>query len=364
MDLQCYLDWCPVNTLPIDVVTIASYGQTRRRAERAGATDPLFTRFPELQSYEYAVRSDGLMLLRLGFDDDTAQELRSEIARDSSNTVKEYAGHIHDFHNYCPPETGTGFIAQACRYLTRYLKSLVSPQRELHKRLDYALTIGPVEIDKSAVSSTADHTRLDTEELHTLTAADKNGWLRDLLTISDPMDQGSEPHRPERAMLKLRRHFANKKDRVIHTLYRENTRAQSRAAPGAWVYSLLGFLGSLLLLKWILEDWIPAVTIALILSFGIFVLTDLAVRAPKLELLQRAIGYFAYANIYMRLMDHIFRGLPGGTNLEDTGCMDDARNMLEANYRIERDVIHKRRITLGLLFAMVTLSAALIKAYS
>ena len=111
LQVEYFLDWCPVNTLPVENKIYLDEGLTRRRAENMQLKDKFFERYSSLQSYEFCLRLDGIFLIRAGFNSVGPESERKEIIRDISNLVKSTFGHEHEFHTFPFQENKSGFFS-------------------------------------------------------------------------------------------------------------------------------------------------------------------------------------------------------------------------------------------------------------
>lgn len=366
-----FLNWCPVNILPIDnlVHTSAIFARGERRSECISGIKALFEAYPKLLLLEYAIRLDGVFMLRTVFRPGPYQD-RLQAPRDISNFIKISFGHKHEFHSYPyeqddSPNTKARAAANIILYFPRLVNRLwrkISHSSDyIHCDLDYDLHIDPVRTENPFSNSYKQRTDKEFESLEQiLDPCNEKDNLNELRCFQASGSESIED--APRALLKLRKLYAIRKDRCLLAYERR----KNKWANSVKVPLLYGFITTLIVL-WAM--FIPmavgpktSLAVSIIAGFAALIVIDHRIQAPKLEVIQRSIGYFTYANTYSKLTEALFYGMAANKSVNNnTGNFDNLLNGLEARFLIEKQVIDNRKYLWVVAFTLLTITLALAK---
>lgn len=365
MELRYFIDWCPVSTLPVYNGLWKCDGLTRRSARDIGRTElsRLFERHHELMMFEYAMRLDGLFVFRIGLRPGTPSMAYTELPNELSEIIKGIAGHRHDFHAYpypvaVPADAGwwkaCAWCLRGCRFVLRKLRLTATQMRD---QLDIDLHIRPVEIEDPFTDEFKQHTRKNFVALSQIIDPDDGDTALAQLRVRHAGGEGST----QRACLRLRALFAGKKERCL-VAYRRRQRWLSSLAP-ALIYGVLCAAGMFAALHgYFTVGQKTSLAVAFVTGLGVVIFLDDRLQAPKLEVIQRTLGFYAYANIYSTLTEAMYRNTAGGPNFNaDTGNFGDLMDTLKARLDLERQAITNRKYLWTIGFALIAVIVALTK---
>ncbi len=366
MELQVsyFIDWCPVNTLPIENKIYLDEGLTRRRAKKMELTNTIFDRYSNLHSYEYSLRLDGIFLIRIGFDGGGPEQERKEAIRDISNLVKSIFGHEHEFHTYPFPDKKSGLLKIVGQFCARKIQAgykLLSLSPDVaNAALDADFFIHPVEIEDPCSSKFFEKTGKEFSRLSEILEPGTDD--ANLAQLRAKLREGDGAITEQRACLRLRGLFAKKKDRC-HLAYLRRYRGISKRVPSV-VYALLSFLGFIAILNVHFRvGMITSFFLSLIAGLGVFIVLDIRQQAPRLSLIQRMIGFYSYANIYSRITEKLYSKCSQSTPSfnGDTGNFSDLIEILKVRHSIEKDSLDRRKYLWTIGFTLLAVTVALVK---
>ena len=218
--------------------------------------------------------------------------------------------------------------------------------------------IDPIEIESpfsAEFKKTTGKEFADLESIVTPKNGDAN--LPQLRVKQDDPDQASAP---DRACLRMRRLFSQKKDQCLLSYERKEKISQSFFVP--ITYAIL-----IAIISYISADLYfhigrkTSLMLTGLSGLAAFILIDLKIKTPTLKLVQRTIGYYHYASIYSRITESIYRKKGCKEFSCDTGNFKETIKILETRYLIENQELQERKYTFGLWFAVLTLIATLYK---
>ncbi|MBI5460916.1 MAG: hypothetical protein HY941_01880 [Gammaproteobacteria bacterium] len=369
MEFRYFLDWCPVSTLPVqnglwkaDALT----GRSVRDIENP-ELEELFDRYPELVFFEYALRLDGLFVFRIGLFPGALSSAQEELPNELSDIVKAIAGHKHDFHDYPYPAASvvsSGAVSalwrKTCSWCARGFRSIVRrlyPAAYLRHQLDVDLHIRPIEIEDPFAEGIRQETRRDFVALSEVADPHHGDASMAQLRVRHANGDGLA----QRACLRLRALFAGKKERCLIAYHRRRLWLNSLVP--AMIYGLFVMVllsaGLYVLFQ---MGWKTLLAIASVGGFGVFITLGDRLQAPKFEVIQRTLGFYAYANIYSMLTENMYRSTLDGPKLNSiTGNFRDLTDALKARLELERLEITNRRYTWTIVFALIATTVALTK---
>lgn len=300
MEHYYFLDWCPTNTVPLENAILRTDGYVRQDSDNFANDDivTLFTRLPNLIAFDYSSRLDGLVIFRITVHKNTPPQDRFEASSDISNIVKSKFGHIHEFHSY--PYTN-----RRAKRKSDWMKMVLSRiglfSFEAHNKLDHSLHIDPVEIEdpfnKNYIKNTGKSFK-NLSEIIDPTGDDSN---ISQIRASKP---SSKILSTERACLRLRALYAQKKEKSLLAYERKDKKSDiKRPLAFSAIAFIISILTTIYLLKIGLKTSIMLSTVA---SFGALMFFDTRCQSPKLDLIQRTIGYYSYANIFSKVLESIY----------------------------------------------------------
>jgi len=301
-DVLYYLDWCPIQVLPVTNELVESLCYRRSiPADHPPDIELIFERQPALLLIDYSIRSDGIFIFRLVFE--KGPFVRWQAACDLSNHIKRKLGHRHEFHSYPYYERMgkrpiTSFALQTFRFFKHAWDKIVFNAGPIHKTLDHRLVIEPVEIEdpfSKLFLLEIKKTFLSLEDVIRPARMDNNlGQLR-----CKKYDV--------RACLELRQRYADVKNNCIEVLDTNKNRWSNSINLVSILYgfasSAVAFISFYYMLS--ITDHQNNVAIetplafALIVGFAVFIVMDNRRQVPKLEIIQRVIGFYTYGNIFL-----------------------------------------------------------------
>lgn len=365
MDLLYFLDWCPVSTLPVLNGVWKADGLTWRSARDLAKPElrNLFERFPELILFEFALRLDGLFLFRIGLKPSSPPASYAELPHELSNIIKGLAGHRHDFHTYpytvtTAPSSGWRRVCYRC---TRHCREIAQKLRltaaHLRDQLDVDLHIRPVEIEDPFADDFKQQTRKNFVALHQIIDPDNGDATLAQLRVRHWSGDGPS----QRACLRLRALFAGKKDRCL-VAYQRRRRWLNSLVPAMIYGALVSGIVLGMLYGYFNVGGKTSLAIAFVTFIGTFITLDDRLQAPKIEVIQRTIGFYAYSNIYSALTEAMYKNAQGGPAFNAaTGNFDDLSDALKARLDLERQTIANRKYIWTIGFALLATTVALTK---
>ncbi len=363
MDIKYYVDWCPISTLPVHNCLWKTDGLTRNSVQNINQPELvklLFNRYSELMMFEYAMRLDGLLVFRIGLLPNTTPAIVSELSNELSDLIKSITGHKHDFHAY--PYSEVKFAVKGwrkayswCKHKCQILAHELHLSTNLMNQLDIDLHIRPVEIEDPFDENFKLQTHKNFNALSQLIDPSRGDTALAQLRVREGKESA------QRACLRLRALFAGKKERCL-IAYQRRERSINSLVP-SMVYGIL--LGAIIFLG--LQSYFSlgpktSFAISFVTGFGLFIFLDDRLQAPKLEVIQRALGFYAYANIYSSLTEAMYRKTNGGPSFNnDTGNFNDLMDALKARLDLERQAIANRKYLWTIIFAVIATTFALTK---
>lgn len=370
MQTRYLVDWCPVSTVPIRNAVLKSFGCTRsHRNDLNPEWKTLFDQYSQLLSCEYCVRLDGIFVIRVNHADNLQSERWLELVSEISDLVKRSCHHIHDFHRYASSissKSADGWFAQIRNGLRRGMRGALDilglSEEKFSIDLDLVLHVPPVETEDPAAAPPHSAANRQFQRLeHFLQPSGQDAYVAQLRArFERPADM--DRLYDQRALLRLRALYAQKKDRCFLAFDRRLRRGYSFA-----LLPILFFLGAYAISYYTLRFGfhigpITSITFAFVPALGAFIISDLGRHSAKLELLQRTIGFYSYATIYSRILQAIYSKMQAAHEFCcDTGNFSDVTKALEARHSIEKERIERRKFFLGLMFTLFTVSVTLSK---
>ena len=366
-----YLNWCPVNAIPVHN-RIQGCGFFVRGDENNPPTIAiLFDVYQQLISIDYVIRLDGIFILRLVVREKPPYVDTFHAPRDVSNYIKNAHGHVHEFHEF------PGYYLKSRKTPKRYLArvwqtcwdKLIVGTQQVHADFDYDLHVDPIEIEDPFSQEFAASTSMTFTTLEqTIMPGRQDSPGGDIAENVSMLrccrhDSTSRESDKPRALLRLRKQFALRKDRCLLAYDRKKTNKWSNGVCRPFGYGAILFL----LIAAVL--YFPSrvrfdltLAIASISFFVALVLVDYRLQAPRLELIQRTIGFYTCVNTFSRLVETVFSGLGAGREFNTTtGNFDNTIKGLEARYVIEKQIIDNRKYVWAMLFAFLTTVLAIVK---
>lgn len=322
--------------MPINNALLKSFSFKTEDSSLDSDWKSIFNRYKELISCEYAVRLDGIFLIRIQHTDNLSEIEWRELCYEIPDQIKRNCYHIHNFHSF-PPS---------------------SP-------LDLILHIPPVEAEVPAVNGI---TNGHPQELKYIIDPSGGGICLAQLPVLTKAQKPNKPGQQQRALLRLRALYAQKKDLCLLVLQRnlERKKWDFRIFPIGVVILTLIILYPVLkygINASSIKSFITAFIPAFIPAFGIGILLYLGRHHPNLEMLQHVIGFYSYAAIFSQIVESIY--LKSHKEDKSFYCSTDnftgAIKVLEARYALEKDKFERWKSILGLSFAMIAVSVAMIR---
>lgn len=364
MEIKYYLDWCPVSTLPIQNSLWKSDGLTRDYAktiEKPHHGSTLFNRYPYLLMFEYAMRLDGIFIFRIGLVPNTStNENIKEISSELSDIIKELTGHKHDFHIYPFSKVGyrhhglEKFLTNVKNFFHNFGQLLCVPG-QLRNQLDIDLHIRPVEVEDPFTKEFKEKTGKNFNTLSQIIDPKKSDTALAQLRATEKKDMD------QRACLRLRSLFAGKKERCLIAYKRRDRLKRFKFFPV--LYGIIAAILVFFLLSYSTELGLKtSLCISIVSGLGFMIFWDDKLQAPKLEVIQRALGFYAYANIYSSITESMYRNIGCGQIFnEDTGNFNNLISALKARLDLEHQVVANRKYIYTIIFALIATTFALTK---
>ena len=362
MDFRYFIDWRPVSTLPVQNSVWKTDALTSRSVKEPNQPEvlkKLFERHKELIMFDYAMRLDGIFVFRIGTNGPMGKEDFMDLLNELSDIIKCITGHKHDFHSY--PYTKkcsdtvlkkvSSWCKRKCQLIVyKLLLFDFDPRNQLNKDLH----IHPVEIENPFTEAFQADTRKKFISLKEVIEPVSGDIHLAQLRVRDNK-QG------QRACLRLRALFAGKKEICLAAYQRRDRLIKS------WISSKINgiILASIifLLLHYFYDlGWINSLSVAFVTGIGTYIYTENRLQAPKLEVIQRAIGFYAYANIYSSIIEVMYRETDDGPSFNtNTGNFTDISNILKARLDLEKEAIANRKYLWTIGFALIATTVGLSK---
>ncbi len=375
MELRYYIDWCPTSTLPIQNKVLSPRGFARPLPPemRQTKTDEIFRSFPALRSYEYAVRLDGLFIFRIEYSEGANDQDKLEISREISDHIKNAIGHVHEFHSFPYSRARQSDLARGVlQRIAGIVDNLLSRFQErklslfsssVHEVLDVDLHVAPVEIEDPFCEAFVDSTgkRFEFERLDSVISPIDEGNIGQLRVKMDGGDGGGNLKERQRACLRLRDVYSRKKDICLIAHKRKRNWSSSSKVPGI-ISSILGALSFILMMVVLDIGWKTSLAVGVALWVGVFTILDYKRNSPVLEILQKTIGFYTYANTYSLLIDGIYGLVPDTCGIHvGERHFDNLIESLKARLMFEKQIVDRRKYLLAVSFATLTTMVALVK---
>lgn len=356
MEVKYFLDWRPVSTPPIynsiwkwEGLTIGSINEVK--GERAEFYQSLFEHYKNyLLMFEYAMRRDGLFIFQIGLASGTPTPIINELSNLLSDSIKYHSGHIHDFHafpfsRFRPPQETFKAKIFHLRKKTHEILNFLGLPNKMHKRhVDVDLHIHPVELEDPFGDDFRNNSNKNYTKLRHLIDPKKGDS-----TLSQLREKKSEM----RACLSIRSMFAAKKELCFIAYTRRTQQKTPRISSIIW--SAIAFILCHFVFNW-------GFIISSVLALGLYIYLYDCHQTPKRELIQRTIGFYAYANIYSLITEEMYRKASQGPNFNtNTGQFDYLIDILKAKLDIENFQNANFRYVWTLAFAIIATSFALFK---
>ena len=333
-----------------------------------------FKSHPDLFSFDYVLRDDGLIIIRLFFTEEINDGIVEDIINEISDIIKIAAGHHHEFHSVLKEESVSSSnhfskVYYFFRNLTFNLFRLLTfSGKTLHSEFDNHLIVDPVEVENPFTDEYVADTGKEfvgLEEILEPGSDDKNiAQLRIKVNSEDGMSQ--------RACLELRSRFTEKRDVCLKAFSRISNWIDELLLPGLMAVLLAG-VSYYLIVEHVEIGPKTSLLLASLTGLGYYIYANNKVQYPKQELLQRVIGFYTYANVYSRIVENMYEKSPTYLSENDsnsngcvyfncsTGNFSDIIKGLETKYCIESQRINNQKYALNIAFALIAVMGTLYK---